>query len=176
MAKPEGKATGSGTYNYAGMSAEDVAWIQKKIRRRQEQQYGSFNFSFNNDSSFIDDEETGLFKECPLCCGPCNVKEFLAPALFDPLDFTLWWTLTSVPRAPPTVRGRPIAWPSSTSLPYPPAFWRQQLRRIFLHRLRPLGPVAVQATRNRQVYALSRRDAADLQYLRRRVGTWLPAW
>jgi curved DNA-binding protein CbpA len=83
MAKPEGKPTDSDTDNYAGTSAEDVAWI-REIRRRQEQKYGSFNFSFDNDSSFIDGEETGLFKECPICCGPSNMKEFLAPALFDP--------------------------------------------------------------------------------------------
>jgi curved DNA-binding protein CbpA len=127
MAKPGPKGTKSGTDKYAGMSAEDLAWL-KNIKREQEKKYGSFKFSFESDSAFTDEEETGLLKECSICSGPCSVKEFVAPPPFDPLGFTSWPTPCPVSRISPPAQQRPspAPRPSPTSFSYPPASARPE--------------------------------------------------
>jgi DnaJ-class molecular chaperone len=112
MAKPGGKETESHTGRYAGMSDEDVAWINL-VRSQQLKEYSSFNFAgehekedteskfsskreenpgsskFSSESdSSSTKEAAGFLKDCPICNGPCNVEEFVAPPPSDLLDLT----------------------------------------------------------------------------------------
>lgn len=119
MARPGGKETGSGQDEYTGMSDEDVAWI-KDVRSRQEKEFGSFEFSFESDSSFTD-EAAGALKDCPICNGPCNVEEFVTAPLFDPSDFTSWPTSVSASFSSPPAQQKPKAHPPPPSCPCSPA-------------------------------------------------------
>jgi DnaJ-class molecular chaperone len=77
MAKTDQNGKSSATHRYAGMSAEDVAYV-KNIRIQQAKQHGSFTFSFKRHSSSTDSKEASLLKECPICGGPCTVPELVA--------------------------------------------------------------------------------------------------